>query len=618
VAAIGQFAAVHSQRTLREAVRAGWEAVAAETMDKIDRCIQRRIEDLQVYARVQRLQEALAESNERFDRMADPLGHIHELDEKWMASPEHVLSPWMHALLDAGLSETLRKEVEIEDFYRRQYGYTLFGEVFVTNKHGANVAQTGWTSDYYQADEAWWHRARERGTYVGDIAYDESARILSLELAVAVTDARGDFAGVLKAVWNVKEIFGILARVRDASEHRSTTLDLLSDDGQVLHHVGPLAMSEGSGITKEGIVRIPDGTRAFVVHAPSRGYRDFEGLPWTLRMGYDAAEILAPAAGLQTVLLAFSAVVAAAALLGGLLLARHIARPIVALTETAKAVSHDKDYSVRAAPVSHGEMRTLVDAFNTMLGRIQQHERQLREQQATETQRIESELAKVRDELVRKTRLAALGQVSASIAHDLRNPLGAVRNAAYLLKRRLGAEQPGLRDHVAIIEQEVTKADRIITNLLNMTRTRPPNKEPVDLAALAQAAWKRCVYPDAVRFRIELPEEPFLIQADPDQFSQVLSNLIGNAADAVGGDGECVVEALREPQSDVLIVRDTGPGWPEETRERLFEPLVTTKTSGTGLGLAICRQIVESHGGTIEALDGAGQGAAVRIRLPRS
>jgi len=618
VAAIGQFAAVHSQRTLREAVRAGWEAVAAETMDKIDRCIQRRIEDLQVYARVQRLQEALAESNERFDRMADPLGHIHELDEKWMASPEHVLSPWMHALLDAGLSETLRKEVEIEDFYRRQYGYTLFGEVFVTNKHGANVAQTGWTSDYYQADEPWWHHAKDRGTYVGDIAYDESARILSLELAVAVTDAHGDFAGVLKAVWNVKEIFGILANVRDASEHRSTTLDLLSDDGQVLHHVGPLAMSEGSGITKEEIVRIPDGTRAFVVHAPSRGYRDFEGLPWTLRMGYDAAEILAPAAGLQTVLLAFSAVVAAAALLGGLLLARHIARPIVALTETAKAVSHDKDYSVRAAPVSHGEMRTLVDAFNTMLGRIQQHERQLREQQATETQRIESELAKVRDELVRKTRLAALGQVSASIAHDLRNPLGAVRNAAYLLKRRLGAEQPGLRDHVAIIEQEVTKADRIITNLLNMTRTRPPNKEPVDLAALAQAAWKRCVYPDAVRFRIELPEEPFLIQADPDQFSQVLSNLIGNAADAVGGDGECVVEALREPQSDVLIVRDTGPGWPEETRERLFEPLVTTKTSGTGLGLAICRQIVESHGGTIEALDGAGQGAAVRIRLPRS
>ncbi|MDI6451557.1 sensor histidine kinase, partial [Anaerobaca lacustris] len=359
-------------------------------------------------------------------------------------------------------------------------------------------------------------------------------------------------------------------------------------------------------------------TTAFVVSAPSQGYRDFEGLPWTLRMGYDPEEIFAPVAELRRVLLALSVGVAAAALLGGLLLARHIARPIVALTEVAKVVSQDKDYSVRAAPVSHGEMRTLVDAFNTMLGRIQQHERQLREQQATETQRIESELAKVRDELVRKTRLAALGQVSASIAHDLRNPLGAVRNAAYLLKRRLGAEQPGLRDHIAIIEQEVTKADRIITNLLNMTRTRPPNKEPVDLGALARAAWKRCVYPDGVRFRIELPEEPFLIQADPDQFSQVLSNLIGNAADAVDGDGECVVEALREPQSDVLIVRDTGPGWPDGARERLFEPLVTTKTSGTGLGLAICRQIVESHGGAVEALDGAGQGAAVRIRLPRS
>lgn len=244
-------------------------------------------------------------------------------------------------------------------------------------------------------------------------------------------------------------------------------------------------------------------------------------------------------------------------------------------------------------------------------------EQRLREQRQSEKQRIESELAEVRDELIRKTRLAALGQVSASIAHDLRNPLGAVRNASYLLKRRLPKDQPALLEHVSIIEQEVVKADRIITSLLDITRARSPKKQPVDLGSLARAAWSRCDPPPGVGFRVELPQEPFIVQADQDQMSQVFSNLIGNAADALAGKGECIVEAKREPPFDIVIVRDTGPGWSPDVRESLFEPLVTTKTSGTGLGLAICRRIIESHGGQIEAIDADPRGAAVRIRLPQ-
>ncbi len=247
-----------------------------------------------------------------------------------------------------------------------------------------------------------------------------------------------------------------------------------------------------------------------------------------------------------------------------------------------------------------------------------QAEQTLREQRENEKQRIETELAKVRDELIRKTRLAALGQVSGSIAHDLRNPLGAVRNASYLLKRRLPKDQPALLGHLAIIEQEVIKADRIITSLLNITRARSPEKQAVDVEALVRAVWNRGLYPQGVQLQTELSEEPFVVQADQDQLSQVLSNLINNAVDALGGEGQCIVQARHESDFDVVIVRDTGPGWPEEVREKLFEPLVTTKVSGTGLGLAICRQIVESHGGQIEAVDSDPQGAAVCIRLPRS
>lgn len=238
-------------------------------------------------------------------------------------------------------------------------------------------------------------------------------------------------------------------------------------------------------------------------------------------------------------------------------------------------------------------------------------------QRLHEKQRVEAELEKTRDALVRKTRLAAIGQMSASIAHDLRNPLGAVRNAAYLLKRWLPREDPRLLEHVGIIEHEVTRADRIIANLLNLTRSRSPNKEAVDFGRLVRRVLGGTRGADTVQCHISLSEEPFIVEADMGQLSQVLANLLDNAVEAMDERGDMFIEATRRADCDILIFRDTGPGWSEDVRGRLFEPLVTTKTTGTGLGLAICRQIVESHNGTIEAIDTDKPGAAIRVNLPR-
>jgi len=221
-------------------------------------------------------------------------------------------------------------------------------------------------------------------------------------------------------------------------------------------------------------------------------------------------------------------------------------------------------------------------------------------------------------ELVRQTRLAAIGQVSASIAHDLRNPLGAVRNAAYYLKRRLPGEQPELVEFLNIIEKEVDSADRIIGGLLDLTRSRPVDKQSVDLGRLVEEAFRRIKETEGVRFRVSADPDPFQVRADPDQLRQVLVNLLMNAVQAMEGKGELLIEANRTVRWDVIVVRDTGPGIPGGVRERAFEPLVTTKTRGTGLGLTICRQIVERHGGGIEFLPGGQRGAAFRITLPRS
>ena len=242
---------------------------------------------------------------------------------------------------------------------------------------------------------------------------------------------------------------------------------------------------------------------------------------------------------------------------------------------------------------------------------------QLLAQQRREKERVQAELAKLRDELIRNTRLVAIGQVSASIAHELRNPLGAVRNAAYYLRRRYSEAEEPLREYLGIIDQEVSAADRIIGNLLAMVRPREAPKSALDLGRVVREVFDRIGEVEGLRYRMSLAPDPFVVHASTDQLQQVVHNLLANAVSAMGGSGEVLIEASRSDDWDTITFTDTGPGVAPDVRETLFHPLVTTKATGTGLGLTICKQIVESHGGTIELVHHEGRGAAFRIRLPR-
>lgn len=245
-------------------------------------------------------------------------------------------------------------------------------------------------------------------------------------------------------------------------------------------------------------------------------------------------------------------------------------------------------------------------------------QRELLDQQRREMERVEAELEKVRSELVRTTRLAAIGQVSASIAHELRNPLGSVRNAVYYIKRHTPEDNPIVAEFLDIIDEEVSASDRIIGNLLEMTRAKATMKQVVDLAELVGDVFSKAKNAEQVFCRIEVAPEPFEVQADPGQLRQVIVNLVDNSVQAMSGDGELLVNAIRSDDSDIIILSDAGPGIPANVRESLFEPLVTTKAKGVGLGLTICRQIIEGHGGTIDVVDVEQGGAAFRVRLPRN
>ncbi len=225
----------------------------------------------------------------------------------------------------------------------------------------------------------------------------------------------------------------------------------------------------------------------------------------------------------------------------------------------------------------------------------------LQHRQETELRRMaEEELAHLHDQLVRQTQLATIGRLSASVGHELRNPLGVIRNAAYLLRRKIASEDPSLLDYVRMIEEETRRADWIIAELTAMSRGTSPHREPTSLAEIIDRAIARIDIPSEFQWAVRLDPDPFVVDVDPAQWEQTFRNLFLNAIQAAGSHGQITIEARRAGAFDEIRVSDTGPGIPLEHREQVFEPLFTTKGKGTGMGLAICREIIQRHGGSIE------------------
>ncbi len=224
-----------------------------------------------------------------------------------------------------------------------------------------------------------------------------------------------------------------------------------------------------------------------------------------------------------------------------------------------------------------------------------------------------------RDDLLaqqaRAERLSTFGQLVGSIGHELRNPLAVIDSSLHLLRARVG-EDPGTRKHLDRIGEQVAVASGIISNLLDMIRDRPLAREQVDLAAVVAAAAASLKRPRAVSLELDGLEALPAVQGDPLQLRQVFANLLENAIFAASPSGSVRVQGRATERGASLDVEDSGPGVDPATRQRLFEPLITTKDQGVGLGLALVKRITERHGGTVEYAERPGGGARFTVVLP--
>jgi signal transduction histidine kinase len=243
--------------------------------------------------------------------------------------------------------------------------------------------------------------------------------------------------------------------------------------------------------------------------------------------------------------------------------------------------------------------------------------------------RLEAEVAKrtrelqdAQEKMVRQERLATLGQLAGSVGHELRNPLGVISNAVYYLKMTQPDANPTIRDYLDIIEKETRTADKIVTDLLDFTRLKSVNREPVSVPDLLAQTLKRFPIPDSVEMTYDLPPDLPSVFADPGHIVQVLGNLVTNACQAIAlpdgapRPGKMTLSACQQGDMIFIGVQDSGAGIQPENMAKLFEPLFTTKTKGIGLGLAVSQRLIEANDGRIEVRSEPGQGSTFTIYLP--
>lgn len=221
------------------------------------------------------------------------------------------------------------------------------------------------------------------------------------------------------------------------------------------------------------------------------------------------------------------------------------------------------------------------------------------------------------DKMRVRERLATLGQLAATIAHELRNPLGTIESSLFLMRRRfdkLELSDETIDKHYHRINEQVQECATTIHSLLDLARDRPLAIRPIDARELLERVTKGVHLPDTFQVSIDAPEG-LAFQGDADQLSKALDNLLRNAVQATSRVGSAVLRASRGADALFLDVIDDGPGISAEARGRLFEVLFTTKASGTGLGLPLARKICEVHGGSLDVVPSA-RGAHFRITLP--
>jgi two-component system NtrC family sensor kinase len=306
----------------------------------------------------------------------------------------------------------------------------------------------------------------------------------------------------------------------------------------------------------------------------------------------------------------------------------HVVAPVASLVQATRRVARDQ-LDIEIPVTWSGEVGLLATSFNDMTRSLRATKEQLQALMGDLERKVEDRTAALRaaqEQLVRNEKLSSLGKLSASIAHEINNPLAGILTFAKLLVRTLDAGTPDdatrktLVKNLHLVEREAERCTAIVRNLLDFARERPLAVAELDATSVVEEALQLLANQLSIQnVRVERNTRPHpRVEGDFGQLRQALVNVIMNACEAMSLGGKLTIDVgpVDEGRFVEIAVADTGPGIPPEVMKRVFDPFFTTKEKGTGLGLSVVYGIVDRHGGRVDLASEVGKGTRVAIRLP--
>ncbi|GAB6141099.1 hypothetical protein JCM14076_18280 [Methylosoma difficile] len=532
--------------------------------------------------------------------------------------------------IDTGLFERLEnmsmwsnleimQEIHVGDVDKRlanyiselQHGYGgIYGQIFVTDPQGNIIAATdkGVIGHHY-TQQAPWLVVKHKNISHALLPLDKPNQQLIFTTAIPDAFNTGEL-GRLYTGFDWHEIDRLLDTPLPYSSKNSPTYALLVDaDGQVIATSSilrdkPVQFSRLPELLKkmdaaETPVTINvdfiNDEEVLVGYAKGQGYRTFAGLGWRVLILQPSQSALLPVWNLWSAILMYLGLTLLLGVLVSLWMSSQIAKPIVRLAEFTRDFTRGKSNFPPHAKTSR-EITELNIQFLLMINHLEQS----------------------RQDLVRVAKLAVIGEMAASMAHEVRTPLGILRSSAQILEREPNLSEIGV-EMTSYILSETQRLNDLITTLLACAKPRPPHfvsHDLHDIIAHTLELLQSQADSRQVRLSTHLIAEPSQLDCDRDHLIQVLLNLVMNAIQHVHAGGNVQVSSANSGQSLEICVNDDGAGIADADKSKVFEPFFTQRKDGIGLGLTVVQQIVQAHQGLVFVADSPLGGASFHVVLP--
>jgi len=613
---------LYSTDSLKHSIGSSFQEIARSTSIRISDAVDMEIDRAAQLAAVPILVRRIVElSNNRYEGKSE--AEIRKLlDHGWNEA--------LVAHLNSGPLPLDRTLGYLNEWASKDSQYV---RVIIADNRGALAASNDPRAPYLNANETWWQEAIDGGmgtAYVSSLHLDPELNDYVFEVSVPIPGSDSNEAiGVVGLIIRRGVLMDTILTIRVGETGHGMLLDtagtplvcpVLPPTEHLIQQtlLNQLEQDRPSWLVVEDDAH--GGHNSIIGVAPVRfSHRltplSLGGHRWFAFVRQQPEETYAPIYSLLVTvgLIGFGLVVVLASL--GFVMGRKIVGPILLLRRDADSLRHEMIAMSSGTTPVPADIRTDPPAILTGdeiedLGRTF-HAMRRALQDSIYTIRVQH------DELLRKEKLASVGQLLAALAHDLRNPLGVIRSSAQLI----------LDDQPEEVKQEVTRyiieeVDRLthrINDFLRYARQKPPEPKPISPETLVNAAlwqWKAqggCERITVVtHFAQDLPE----LSVDPDQVKEALVNLLINAREAMAAGGRLTVAASRDAQGRIAIeVEDSGSGIDPGALARIFEPFFTTKEYGTGLGLTNVKRLIEDNGGTITVESEPGRRTRFTLRF---